>query len=111
MCFKALRFKREHLTKAIDSLECVENKIQVLAIITIVIVANISFLVFTSQRSKAVSVIIVDDDRNADYKKIQDAINNASEGDTIYVRSGTYNENIAINKSINLIGEKRKNDN
>jgi parallel beta-helix repeat protein len=36
---------------------------------------------------------------------IQDLIDNASTGDTIYIPSGTYYENIVINKSISLIGE------
>ncbi len=39
------------------------------------------------------------------YSKIQDAIDNASSGDTVYVYSGTYNGTIVINKSISLIGE------
>lgn len=39
------------------------------------------------------------------YTKIQDAIENANDGDTIFVYNGTYHENIVINKSINLIGE------
>ena len=39
------------------------------------------------------------------YTTIQDAINNASNGDTIYVFTGTYYENIQINKTLNLIGE------
>ena len=43
------------------------------------------------------------------YCKIQYAIDNASEKDTIYVYSGTYNENIIINKSsIILQGENRE---
>ena len=40
-----------------------------------------------------------------DYSTIQAAINAAIDGDTINVRSGTYNENLLINKSIKLIGE------
>ncbi len=36
---------------------------------------------------------------------IQNLIDNASDGDTIYIPSGTYYENIIINKSISLIGE------
>ncbi|RLF52019.1 MAG: hypothetical protein DRN11_01820, partial [Thermoplasmata archaeon] len=42
------------------------------------------------------------------YSKIQDAIENASNGDTIFVYSGTYYENVVINKSIDLIGENVK---
>jgi parallel beta-helix repeat protein len=42
------------------------------------------------------------------YTKIQDAIDNASDEDTIFVYSGIYNENIVINKSIVLIGQGRE---
>ena len=38
------------------------------------------------------------------YCKIQDAVDNASDGDTINVTAGTYNENVVINKSIILEG-------
>ena len=39
------------------------------------------------------------------YTKIQDAIDNATEGDTVFVYNGTYSGNLKVNKSINLIGE------
>jgi parallel beta-helix repeat protein len=41
------------------------------------------------------------------YTKIQDAIDNASSGDTVFVYSGTYYEHVVIKKSIYLIGENR----
>ena len=47
---------------------------------------------------------------NSDFKTrgyIQDLIDNASDGDTINIPSGTYYENIVINKPISLIGEDR----
>ena len=53
--------------------------------------------------------ITVDDDPGKDFTSIQDAIDFASDGDTIYVYSGTYRENIEIAKSIQLIGEDREN--
>ncbi|UCD13762.1 MAG: right-handed parallel beta-helix repeat-containing protein, partial [Thermoplasmatales archaeon] len=48
--------------------------------------------------------IYVNDGGGVDYVKIQDAIDNASDGDTIFVYNGTYNEILILNKSINLIG-------
>lgn len=39
------------------------------------------------------------------YNHIQEAIDAASDGDTIFVYNGTYNETIVLNKSINLVGE------
>ena len=41
------------------------------------------------------------------YTKIQDAIDNASSGDTVFVYNGSYYENVIVNKSINLIGKDR----
>jgi len=43
------------------------------------------------------------------YTYIQDAIDNASNGDTIYVYNGIYNENVFIDKQIGLIGEDKEN--
>ena len=39
------------------------------------------------------------------YSKIQDAINNASTSDTIFVYNRTYQEQLTIDVSVNLIGE------
>ena len=43
------------------------------------------------------------------YTRIQDAIDNASYGDTVFVYSGVYNENLILDYFINLIGEDRDN--
>ena len=42
-----------------------------------------------------------------DFATIQEAIYNATEGDTIQVVNGTYYENLVINKGLTLIGENR----
>ena len=41
------------------------------------------------------------------YTRIQDAVDNASDGDTVYVYAGRYLGNIVINVSIALIGENK----
>ena len=42
-----------------------------------------------------------------DYALIQDAIGNASDGDTIFIKKGVYVENPVVDKSVSLIGEDR----
>ena len=51
----------------------------------------------------------VDDSGGKDFTKIQDAIDFANSGDTIYVCYGTYQETVIIDKSIKLIGENKEN--
>lgn len=41
------------------------------------------------------------------YASIQGAVDNATDGSTVYVSSGQYFENLMINKPINLVGENR----
>lgn len=47
----------------------------------------------------------VDDDGGKDYTVIQDAIDACRDGETVYVYSGVYTENLAVNKAINLTGQ------
>ncbi len=42
-----------------------------------------------------------------DYSSIQEAINAATDGDTVFVKRGTYHEILVLNKTISLIGEDR----
>jgi parallel beta-helix repeat protein len=48
-------------------------------------------------------IIIVPDN----YPTIQAGINAANLGDTIYVRAGTYYENVVVNKIVSLVGENK----
>ncbi len=54
------------------------------------------------------NTIYVDAGGGADYTRIQDAIDNASDGDTVFVYRGEYYENIQINISISLAGEDKQ---
>jgi len=67
-------------------------------------------LVFNIQTVKAVPTTwTVDDDGPADFSSIQEAINTARGWDTIFVHSGTYYENVVVNKTVSLIGENKNN--
>jgi parallel beta-helix repeat protein len=44
-----------------------------------------------------------------DYSTIQAAIDNAPEGGTVFVRSGSYHERVLVNKPLSLIGEDPEN--
>ncbi|MBN2603564.1 MAG: hypothetical protein JXA91_05495 [Candidatus Thermoplasmatota archaeon] len=60
--------------------------------------------------SLAAKTLFVGGSGPGNYTKIQDAIDNASDGDTVFVYSGMYNQgHINITKSIQLIGESRDN--
>lgn len=70
------------------------------------ILALLSFATFSSLIGPVAAPpaeIVVPDD----YRKIQWAIGNATEGDTVFVRAGIYNENLTITKSLKLIGENK----
>jgi parallel beta-helix repeat protein len=82
----------------------VKLKKKVLALSIILCLLSLLLLKEYKISVKAIPNIIYVPD---DYAKIQWAIDNATEGGTIFVRSGIYYENIVINKSITLMGEDR----
>ena len=53
--------------------------------------------------------IIVDVNGDGDYESIQEAVDEAKPGDTIFVKSGTYYGNVVIDKSLSLIGNGSEN--
>ena len=80
-------------------------------IIVILLMVSTSFVGVTYKIENASTVsfdgniLYVGGSGPGNYTKIQDAIDNASYSDTVFVFKGEYHENVYINKSISLIGE------
>jgi parallel beta-helix repeat protein len=61
--------------------------------------------VLSMKSARAGRIWTVDDNGSADFHTIQEAVDAASEGDAVFVHSGTYLEHVSITKTISLIGE------
>ena len=66
---------------------------------------GVSFVVKKSSQFYDGNTLYVGGDGPGNYTKIQDAIENSSDGDTVFVYNGSYYENLYVIKSVNLIGE------
>jgi len=71
-------------------------------IMLVLLTISIVSLEFNIQPTKARTITVPDD-----YPTIQEAVNAASSGDTIFVRAGTYYEHVVVNKTVSLTGENR----
>jgi parallel beta-helix repeat protein len=80
------------------------NRIFSVIMMSLLVISTLT-LAFRIQSVKAQSRIIIVPDG---YATIQAAINNASGGDTIFVRNGTYYENVVVDKSLSLVGENKE---
>jgi parallel beta-helix repeat protein len=70
------------------------------AMTLMLLLTSMLMLAFNIQTVKGGTITVPDD-----YPTIQDAVNAASENDTVFVRNGTYYENVVVNKTMSLVGE------
>ena len=79
-------------------------KLKKTVLVSLVIVCLLSFMFSTkckiSVKANTYTIYVP-----TDYPTIQEAINNANPGNIIFVKNGTYPENVVVNKSVTLIGE------
>jgi nitrous oxidase accessory protein len=67
-------------------------------------IAVVVVLLFLLVESGSAATLTVNASGDADYTRIQDAVNASSNGDMILVQSGTYFENVNVNKQLILKG-------
>jgi parallel beta-helix repeat protein len=92
--------------------------ISTLFLLTIVNLTTVGKQTEKNNITSDTGIIYVDDDNTEGpwdgtlehpYQFIQDGINSASDGNIIFVFSGLYNETLAIDRTISLMGEKQNN--
>lgn len=95
-----------------ESGEYMIKRLSTLIIILTIIISNLAISA-SSTTSKLITknenFLYVGGSGPENYTKIQNAVENASSDDTIFVFNGTYYENVLINKSIQLVGENEEN--
>jgi parallel beta-helix repeat protein len=92
------------------------RKIAAVWVSLVIVLSLIVIFIEIAQVVEAPTIWYVDDvpgsggpgDPPEDFTSIQDAINAAIDGDTVYVYNGTYYEVMVVNRSINLTGENRE---
>ena len=84
---------------------------KIIVLLTTIFLYLTIFLVFQSGKSEETigNVLYVGGNKPENYRSIQNAIDNASIDDTIFVYNGIYYENIIVNKTVNIIGENKEN--
>ena len=80
------------------------KKFIILIIILLILLLSI-IPITSSYKLSPKKIIYVDDDGTADFTKIQDAVDEANDGDIVFVFSGIYKENIELDKRLYLTGE------
>jgi parallel beta-helix repeat protein len=85
-----------------------QRKVVAVWVSLLIMVSSIVILVEIAKRVEAPTTLYVGGGGGGNYSKIQWAIDNASNGDTVFVYNGTYYENVIVNKTINLTGENKE---
>jgi parallel beta-helix repeat protein len=73
--------------------------------ILILLVSCVGFGFQFASSVGAATTWTVDDAGPADFSTIQEAVDAASDGDTVFVKTGIYYEHVVVNRTVSLVGE------
>ncbi|MBN1784291.1 MAG: right-handed parallel beta-helix repeat-containing protein [Candidatus Bathyarchaeota archaeon] len=76
------------------------RKVIEFALISLLFFIWVAILIYPTVKAEPKTIVVPDD-----FASIQEAIDSALDGDTVYVKSGEYHENLGIHKPISLVGE------
>ncbi len=91
-----------------SSFENVSLAFHIKAVEELIIFGDPTLQLVANRKIEFNRVLHVGGDGEGNYTKIQDAINDSNDGDTIIVHEGIYEENLKINKSLKILGENAK---
>ncbi len=81
------------------------KKREILEVLTLTVILFSAIWMFNVQTSNASKTFVVP----TDFTTINEAVSQASAGDTVMVQNGIYQENVIVSESISLLGEDAKN--
>jgi parallel beta-helix repeat protein len=105
--FSYVTFKYHILVDTIVREEIMRRRFLVIGIILLFTLMSINPSSAFDNPVSSGNTLYVGGSGEGNYTKIQDAVDNATDGDTVYVYNGLYFEHITVDKSISLLGENK----
>ena len=96
--------RSEETGRAYSGILDIKSRIVYRALVTSLTIVLFLAVIILAGESEGATITVDDDEGGGDYQTIQAAIDNATEGDTVRVFEGLYNEDVKIKKSVNLLG-------